>query len=74
MIADIKNLPAGTKIRRGDPAEEWHGVVVFNNTIKSYSEGYTEEIWGYLGDGFMTLYVGMGLVYSCVVDDEEIVE
>jgi hypothetical protein len=74
MIEDIRNLLPGTKVRRGDLADNpWYGVVVFNNTIGAYSDGYPKEHWGYLGPGFMVMYDKAGLVFSASVDDEEII-
>ncbi len=71
QIYDISKFIPGTKVRRGDPADCWNGVVVFNNSMDLYSDAFPKQHWEYLGPGFMVKYQEVGLVYVKEVDDEE---
>lgn len=46
------------------------GVVLFNNSLRLYTEKFREEHWSYLGEGFMVEYDIMGWVYYSKVDED----
>jgi len=70
QFEDMANLVPGTKVITGGLGNQWHGIVVFNNSLRLYGEKYPKKDWEYLGDGFMIEYVEVGLVYSKFIDED----
>jgi len=60
IVIDPDSLRPGARIR----CAAWTGVIVFTNTLRAYSDGYTESDWSYFGRGFMVDYDQAGLVFE----------
>ena len=65
---DIRDLKPGTRILCG---QQWHGVVLFNNTYGWYQEE-SDRAQADLGPGFMALYDEVGLVFQADADEIEL--
>jgi hypothetical protein len=72
MRTSVPRYESGEEIRIGDRVAYAGapGSVVFVNDTRSYSAGYPEEHWSYLGKGFMIEARGWGLVYLNEPDED----
>jgi hypothetical protein len=63
----VEDYTPGTRVETGD---DWKGVVVFNNFTKQYGDGYKEDDWKEIGNGYMVLFDKIGLVFYPECDSE----